>query len=87
MATQKPLETIRIGRVQAAIWSNDTKHGPKLNATLERIYRDNDSWKSSSTYGRDNLLLLAKVADRTHTRITELELANRSGSDDTEPPF
>lgn len=85
MTTTKPLETIRIGSVQAAIWSNDTKYGPKHNATFERLYRDGDAWKSSSTFGRDDLLLLAKVADRTHTRITELEVAGRLAADDTDP--
>jgi Arc/MetJ-type ribon-helix-helix transcriptional regulator len=74
----KPIDNVRIGSVRAAIWKNDHEKGPIYNATFERSYRgSNKEWKSSSSFGRDELLLLAKVANEAHTRITALQKADR----------
>ena len=64
----KPLRTVRIGAVQAAIWRNEGDKGPFYNVTFERRYRDaNEEWQSSHSFGRDDLLVLAKIADEAHT--------------------
>ena len=76
MPKPKPLEEIRIGAVKAAIWHNDTEAGPRHNVTFSRLYKDGDDWKSTPSFGRDDLLVLAKVADHTHTRILQLQQPN-----------
>jgi len=39
------------------------------------------------SFGRSDLLVLAKVADHAHSRIVELEQAeDTNGQDDDEPP-
>jgi len=68
----RPVDEIRLGSVKAAIWRNETERGPRYSVTFERLYRDGNEWKSSGSFGRDELLLLAKVADQAHTRIFEL---------------
>ena len=40
----RPVHEIRMGRVRAAIWENDTSNGKRHNATLSRIYKDGYSW-------------------------------------------
>jgi hypothetical protein len=35
--------------------------------TFSRLYKDGDQWKDSASFGRDDLLLLAKLADAAHT--------------------
>ena len=77
---QKPVD-IRIGAVKAAIWHNDTEAGPRYNATFSRIYKDGEEWKSTSSFGRDDLLVLAKVADLAHTHIFTLQRAAQSKPD------
>lgn len=72
---KKPAHEVRIGPVKAAIWLNETEHGPRFNVTFERLYREGDTWKSTSSFGRDDLLVLAKVADRAHTWTAEAEFA------------
>ncbi len=69
----KPAHEFRIGAIKAAIWRNDTVIGVRYNATFSRLYRDReqDQWKSSDSFGRDDLLVLAKVADTAHTWICE----------------
>ena len=69
---KKPVHEVRLGRVRAAVWENDTKNGAMHNVTLTRLYKDDDdNWADSTSFGRDDLPLLAKVADQAHTWIFE----------------
>jgi hypothetical protein len=69
MAKVKPVHEIRLGRIKAAIWENSTDNGTRHNVSLTRIYKDGDKWKDSTSFGRDDLPLLTKVADMAHTWI------------------
>ena len=60
---------VRLGRIKAAIWANETESGVWFNVTFSRIYKDGNTWKTSDSFGRDDLPLLAKVADSAHTWI------------------
>ena len=72
MANQKPVDEIRIGRVKATIWRNGTDEQPRHNVTFGRLYKEADQWKTTQSFGRNDLLVLAKVADLAHTRIFAL---------------
>ena len=67
-----PTPEIRIGRVKATIWRNGTDEQPRHNVTFSRLYKDGDQWKSTQSFGRNDLLVLAKVADFAHTRLFQL---------------
>ncbi len=66
---KRPVHEIRMGRIRAAIWENETQNGTRHSVTLSRLYRDGDQWKDSSSFGRDDLPLVVKVADQVHTWI------------------
>jgi hypothetical protein len=66
---KRPIHEIRMGRVRAALWENDTQNGTRHNVTFSRLYRDGEQWKDSSSFGRDDLPLLVKVADQVHSWI------------------
>ena len=72
MANPKPVSEVRIGRVKAAIWPNGTDGRTRHNVTFSRLYKDGEEWKSTQSFSRNDLLLLAKVADQAHSRIFEL---------------
>ena len=72
MANQKPVDEIRIGRVKATIWRNGTDEQPRHNVTFGRLYKEADQWKTTQSFGRSDLLVLAKVADQAHSRIFAL---------------
>ena len=65
----KPVHEVRLGRIKAAVWENNTANGVRHNATILRIYKDGDQWKTSDSFGRDDLPLVTKVADLAHTWI------------------
>jgi hypothetical protein len=73
-AANRPAYTIRYGAVRAAIWRNVVDNGnasrPMYGVTFSRSYKDNDNnWKDSTSFGADDLLLVAKAADEAHTWI------------------
>ncbi len=68
-AKQRPAHEVRLGRIKATIWANQNDNGTWYNVTLSRSYRDGDEWKSSSSFGRDELLTVAKVADLANSWI------------------
>jgi len=70
---KKPVETVRIGCVSASIWENKTEHGSRYNVTFSRSYNDGNEWKRTESFGRDDLLLLAKMANEAHTRVCQLQ--------------
>ncbi len=58
--TNKPAHEIRHGGVKCTIWRNETEKGPRYNTTFERSYKDAaGEWKTSDSFGRDDLLLLS----------------------------
>ena len=67
----RPVHEIRLGRIKAAIWENETQNGTMHNVTISRLFKDGKQWKDSTSFGRDDLPLVAKVADRVHSWIFE----------------
>ena len=87
MANQRPTATIRIGAVKAAIWQNQAGDRTRYNVTFSKSYRDAEGqWKTTHSFGRNDLLVLAKVADQAHSRIVELEQAEDSSDQEDELP-
>ena len=67
----KPIHEVRLGAIKAAVWKNDTSNGVRYNTTFSRLYKDENEWKNTDSFGRDDLLVLGKVADQTHSWIHE----------------
>ncbi len=83
----KPVHVVRLGRIRGAIWSNETQNGTRHNVTVKRIYRDGEEWKDSDSFGRDDLLLAAKVLDLCHSWIHEEAELARSSMKEEDIPF
>lgn len=64
---KRPVHEVRMGRIKATVWENETREGIRHNVSLTRIYRDGKDWKDSTSFGRDDLPLVAKVADLAHS--------------------
>jgi len=77
----RPVHEIRLGRIKAAIWENETDNGVRHNVTVSRLYKDGDQWKDSTSFGRDDLPLVAKVVDHAHSWIFEQGAESANGSE------
>jgi len=71
MPKDKPVKEVRLGAIKAAIWKNETENGVRYNVTFARLYKDGNDWKSADSFGRDDLLVVAKVADKAHSWMFE----------------
>lgn len=80
MAQDRPVHEIRLGKVKAAIWRNETEAGPRHSVSITRIYKSEAGWETSSSFGRDELPLVSKVADQAH-----LWIYQQSERTDAEP--
>jgi hypothetical protein len=79
---KRPVHEIRMGRIRAAIWPNQTESGVRHNVTISRLYKDGDEWKDTTSFGRDDLPLVAKVCDLAHTWIYNQSASSVSSDDD-----
>ena len=79
MTANKPVHEIRLGRVRVAVWENQSVAGPFHSVTLSRLYKDEaGKWADSASFDRDDLPLLAKLADQAHTWIYEQRAATKA---------
>ena len=66
----RPVTTLRLGRIKAAIWENKGEGRSFYNVTFSRFYTDDEGkFHDSDSYGRDDLPLVAKLADEAHSFI------------------
>ena len=81
--SDRPAAEVRLGRIKAVIWANAGEDGERWHTVqLTRLYRDKDGqWRSTPGFRRDDLLLVAKVADLAHSKVCELA----AGDPDREP--
>src|ERR1700687_820309 len=67
-----PVAKVSVGLQTASIFKNESEGRAFYNVSFDRRYRTADgNWKSTSSYGRDDLLSLAKLADLAHTKVLE----------------
>ena len=58
MVSGKPEHTIRCGGIQIAIWSNDTGKGVFQSITIDKSYKDGDTWKRTKSFKPTDLVKL-----------------------------
>jgi len=63
-SNSQPVHKIRHGAISASIWRQESEKGPLFNVTFQRSYKDGDTWKNSSSFGRNNLLVVSLIAAR-----------------------
>ena len=86
-----------MGRLKAACWQQESDQGPWFSVTLSRSYKDGQgTWQTAHSFGRDDLLVVAKLCDQVHTWIYQEqarlagangEQERKPGEDDQEVPY
>jgi hypothetical protein len=82
----RPVHEVRLGRIKAAVWANNTEQGVRYSTTLTRLYRDaqDGEWRTSTSFGRDDLLLVAQVCELAIVWICH---QGQQGQESAEVPF
>lgn len=79
-----PVHRLSYGRLQASIWRNELRDGSvNYTVTLRRSYTDaGDVWRDSTSFGRDDLLVIAKLSSEAHSVIHALQRRARQRGQD-----
>ena len=63
---QRPHE-IKLGRIKATIWANETEdHDEWFTTTISRLYKIGDTWKETNSLRRDDLPIAMKAIDMAY---------------------
>ena len=66
----KPVHEIRIASIRASIWANQSERGNAwYSVSITRLYRDGETWKDTTSFGRDDLPLVVKAAEMSYAWI------------------
>ncbi len=55
MGNSKPIQNIRCGGIQIAVWENDTKKGPMRSVTIDKSYKEGTEWKTTKNFKDSDL--------------------------------
>lgn len=84
---QRPAGEIRYGRLKATIWRQESEQGPWYSVVVTRSYKDaQGEWASSQSFGRDDLLVLAKLCDQAHSWIYRQQAQDQASQATSPPP-
>ncbi|MCA9073691.1 MAG: hypothetical protein KDA93_01570 [Planctomycetaceae bacterium] len=77
----QPIETFRLRGVSASVFENQTDDDrPFYKVSLVRTYKDGDQFKTTSTFSRDDLPIVAHLAHQAWESILECEQEQRSST-------
>jgi hypothetical protein len=85
MTANQPVHEFNVGRVKAAFWENGGEDGQWYTVRFSRLYKKDETWKSTPRFKRDDLASLAEAAARAQVWIDEqARAAVRPSPDGTE---
>ncbi len=60
-----PIKRFAVGNgIKASVWENQSKNnGSWLSVTITRTYREDEEFKDTTSFRRDDLLFVAKACD------------------------
>jgi len=58
MSSSKPEHTVRCGGIQLAIWANETTKGTFQSITIDKSYKDGETWKRTKSFKPADLVKL-----------------------------
>ena len=63
-SNNRPIHEIKVGRIRASIWTNESERQDVwFTVSISRVYCDGEQWKTTTSFGRDDLPLVAKAAE------------------------
>ena len=77
-ASNKPIRVFRLRGVKAAIFENHAADNVFHKVSLQKIYREGEEWKTTSSLGRDDLPVARLLLDRAWEFILETEASRAS---------
>lgn len=84
--TSKPVKVFRLRGVSASVFENHSKNDDRSvtfhKVSLQRTYKDGDEFKTTTSFGRDDLPVCVHVMQQAWAYILDAE--SKRGSDNAE---
>ena len=74
----RPVRTFRLRGVKVAVFENKSEQGAFYKTSLQKIYREGEEWKTTTSLGRDDLPVARLLLQRAWEFILETEAAART---------
>ena len=72
--SNKPVKSFRLRGITASIFENSSEDGKSFyKVTLQRSYKQGDEWKSTNSFGRDDLPLVSLLTKQAWEFILNTE--------------
>ncbi|MEO1193306.1 MAG: hypothetical protein AAFY02_16205 [Pseudomonadota bacterium] len=69
----KPIETLRDGRLKATVWENKNEKGSYHTVSLAKVYEDrNGKLQETNSFSAGELLRIAELARESHGHIRDM---------------
>jgi len=56
MSSSKPEHVVKCGGIQIAVWSNETSKGTFQSITIDKSYKDGETWKRTKSFKPSDLV-------------------------------
>ena len=74
MGQTKPAHEIKLGKIRATIWANDSEDGIWFSVSVARSYKVDSNWKESTSFSRDDLPIAVKALELAYSWIWRKQL-------------
>lgn len=78
--TNQPVDSLKIGLLEATIWKNQSEKGPSHSVTITRRYRDGEEYKTSHSFGSADLATVGKLTDWAFDQIVKQQFIDKAVS-------
>lgn len=79
--SNRPIHEIELGRIRASIWTNvSDRNDVWFTVSIVRLYREGDQWRTTTSFGRDDLPLVSKAAEMAYAWIWKAKEAKHAES-------
>ena len=79
--SNKPVKSFRLRGITASIFENSSEDGKSFyKVTLQRSYKQGDDWKSTNSFGRDDLPLVSLLTKQAWEFILNTESKSQKES-------
>lgn len=80
MSNQAPIQTLRDGKLKAAIWKNEGDKGTFYTVQLSRLYEKEGKLHESDSFSNGDLLKIAHLATRAYDAIARMRSQDKAAA-------
>lgn len=80
MKKTRSVHELRRGYLIVRIWRKKTRSGIRHTISIARLFRNGDTWKESTRFGRTDIPLLRLLLNEAHTWIYDLGSSPRNAN-------